>query len=116
MTPMSSSPVIRRDDGGDGGADEEDGGQAAVGDPIVHHPVEPLAEHRAEDAKHLKHCNCGKWLAQILGKPLWMDLMYGYLNASVMTLTFKYLSILLVSPTEDIFAFQGVSNQSSNSL
>lgn len=93
MTPMSSSPVIRRDDGGDGGADEEDGGQAAVGDPIVHHPVEPLAEHRAEDAKHLKHCNCGKWLAQILGKPLWMDLMYGYLNASVMTLTFKYLHI-----------------------
>ena len=62
---MSSSPVIRRDDSGDGGADEEDGGQAAVGDPIVHHPVEPLAEHRAEDAKHLQDCDCGKWLALI---------------------------------------------------
>ena len=47
--------VVRLDDGGDGGADHQDGGQAAVGDPIVSYPVEPLSEHRAENTENLKN-------------------------------------------------------------
>ena len=45
--------VVRLDDGRDGGADHQDAGQAAVGDPVVRHPVEPLSEHRAENTEDL---------------------------------------------------------------
>ena len=39
--------VVRLDDGRDEGAKEEDGGQAAVGNPVVSDPVQPLTEHGA---------------------------------------------------------------------
>ena len=45
--------VVRLDGGRHGGAKEENGGQAAVGDPVVRHPVQPLPEHRAEDPEDL---------------------------------------------------------------
>ena len=45
--------VVRLDGGRHGGAKEEDGGEAAVGDPVVRHPVQPLPEHRAEDPEDL---------------------------------------------------------------
>ena len=46
-------PVVWLDAGGHDGADEKDGGEEAVGHPVVHLPVQPLPEHRAEDAEHL---------------------------------------------------------------
>ena len=45
--------VVRLDGGRHGGPEEKDGGQAAVGDPVVRHTVQPLPEHRAEDPEDL---------------------------------------------------------------
>ena len=33
--------------------EHQDGSQAAVGDPVVSQPVEPLPKHRADDTEHL---------------------------------------------------------------
>ena len=49
----SLPPVVRLDGGRHDGAEHQDGGQAAVGDSVVRHPVQPLGEHRAEDPEDL---------------------------------------------------------------
>ena len=58
--------VVRLDDGGDEGAQHQDGGQAAVGDPVVSQPVEPLPKHRADDTEHLHKSLSECWTANLI--------------------------------------------------